>query len=330
MDHDKDTPQETTEEKLPPFEPGKRLSKSTLTKVVIGAVTIVVVLLIVVIKQNFPEQKIFGRVGDHTIYQSEVDETLEGSSGVSQEKVLAALMDKWLFVAIAKDQGISVSEEEINQKYLSRGGGKPSSLGGKYIKVAAERDVYKDKLQEALNGYYKGRFITARFDEHLPIIGAPVVRGKPKPSDAQREQLIREDKAYAEKLINDISQKLKTDQITFDQAMEIQRNDPKLGVKAQPTSPQSGPFNTNIIESYITTILAQSEPQTILSSLKVGDFSEPFIGKIPLGDAKDAPMAEGAWIIVQLDESKKKIDGFDNFDDLVTSYKNKIGYKVKQ
>ncbi len=266
------------------------------------------------------QRTIYGRVGSHFVTKSQVAKVVSASPIFKTQEVGDAYMDMYLYQELAKDYKVSVSQSEIDTEMTNRTGLK-DPYNKDFLTVAITRDLLQQKIQEKVAGYYKGKFVLANFDRYIPYGD----NAGPDNPVAGRTQRIAADRAYAQAFSGYIYDQLVANKLTFDQAVEQEHNDSRLGHIALPTSLHSGDFNTADSTLPSTSLLSSTEVMSVLKSTKVGSFSLPVIAKIDSSAVENAPRVDGKFIILLVQDASTKSDK--SFDEVVSAKKKQVGYK---
>ena len=314
------------------FNSHKQLPKQTrIIMLAVGALILVILLWFLVLSPDSAYwrsrlglgQRVYGKVGSHLVKSSELKNAMleTGPLKTSQDQVLTAILDQWLYTDIGKKYGVKVSDQEVTTEYNQRVGNNAAPAGKNYILVAVRRDLLKHKLEAKFRGFYQGQYIMANFDQHIPFNG----NGGPDNPAEGREARIATDRDYATQFINDIYSKLQDKSLIFAQAISNERQDPQIGVTALPTSLHSDVFDTSKLLATNRVMFSRPEILSQISKLQPGQYTKPFIVKINT-DLKDPPTTvDGKWMIINLKTSQ--LPAGKSADVIVKEQKASLGYR---
>lgn len=273
-------------------------------------------------KLHKPGEKVYAEVAGHKIYKSEIDDLI-GKRKINLHDAAQVLADKYLVQELAKEQGISIGDQDIEKEYKTKYGKVPKDYKTKN-KYAYQQDVnqlYLTKLRAYNNGIYKGKLLIANFSRHVAF--QPTLP-EDELSDPKlgNPTAIAKDKEYAKNLITKLRNDVESGKITFDEAINIEHNDPEVGEHAYPTVAHSRSFDT----SYFTdSILSVDSIKEKVSKIKSGELTEPFVVKVPNSfDGKST--AESYFLVIKMDESSGG-SGM-NFQEYIDNAKERLGYKL--
>lgn len=305
------------------------------TKVLLGIAAAVVVLGIVIIgldtrnAQNAAKLPtgVLGQVGNYQILQSDVD-TLNPTAklyGASDADIIKLLLNLNLYEQIGRQYGLTVSDADIADAVTANG--TTTQPADAYSLTSWRTKTWEQKLRGSVTGELKGKFVIAPFDQNLPVQG-----GQPGPqvsslSPAQLTAVQLQDKTYATNLIQSLYAKLQQKQLTFDQAMVAQQDDPKLGAAVSPNAIQSGTFNTSDTKNPGAGVIGQPAIRTAVEKLQIGAYTQPVVGK-SVADIAGKKLQDGYWVIVQLTDRVSQNKDYTTFDSLETAFKAKFNYRV--
>lgn len=168
---------------------------------------------------------------NNEIYRTYLVGTPEKPKEVSlQEKV--SLTNFLVEVEISRQydekNGITVSDEEIQESIeasqVADRFEKYTDVQKSAIKTAHKNSLYIAKAKEHMLGYREGEFILFRFDKYVEYTDIEKIEG------VGDDSLIATQRAYAQKLANEVSQKLSSGQITFEEAKTLVGLDTTIGV----------------------------------------------------------------------------------------------------
>lgn len=222
---------------------------------------------------------------------------------LAQKEAVEYLVDEKVLTAWADDEKISISAEEQKAEELRISGVEsPADC----LKLEAKVNLLREKLSQNTTKFREGKFIAVNFG--LYANPNPIQVTQEATGEAQRSQKLKEDKVYADTLVNSIYPDLKGKKISFEEAMEKVKNDPKVGTNSPyATSFQSGPFTAH---DYIEkrSILNSEAVRQKVDGLKVGEISEPFIQQADVSfcemeDPNCQPKyVDSRWLIIQVEK----------------------------
>ena len=265
-------------------------------------------------------EKVYGKVGDHKIYQSELTNTLVGAVNIPQSKAVTTLLDYWLYQQIAKKEHLSISSEEVNSELKSRTGSlNPPARN--YLVVAIKRDLLYEKITAAAEGFYTGDMIIVHFDQNIPF-GS----GFDSPASAIK---IASDRKYAQTFVSDIYNQLKSGRISFAQAIIKEQTDPRVGIKALPTTSHSGSFDTSKPQALSSQVVARKDVKTEMLQLKPGSYSAPFIAQVDINASVPPAKQDGYFVIIKMATSQSLASNL-KVDEYIASQKLLLKYEQLQ
>ena len=186
------------------------------------------------------------------------------------DKALDTAVDEKVLSKWAKDNKVSVTNREISDEAVRINGLNPSECDKKIAKV----NILRDKLSQNLVKFREGKLIVINFGRYN--LGPPYGQIA---DPIEREKLRLDEKAYADKLLETITNSLKSGSISFDDALKAVREDERVGV----TSWYSSTLQSSIFtaDDYIkkSGLLVLPEVREKIDDLKIGSYSEPIILK---------------------------------------------------
>lgn len=271
--------------------------------------------------------KIYAEASGHKIYLSEINHVIGSSKNIPANKAAVMLADKYFTEALAREKQISLSNTDVNKAWSEEYHSKPKV--GSYAWQDFKNGLMYRKLAASVNGEYKGKFLIASFNRYVAV-QSPFLEEKKKQNPAiGNEQLIAEDKRYASDFMSNIYFQLQSKQITFDQAIVMERNDPRIGEQAYQSSLHSGTFD-NTKNLPVNDVVLNESALSQITKFKPGEISKPFIVKVSDSayPTSKQSTAEAYFLIVQLDKSKPGVPG--SFDTYISKAKNRLGYKINE
>lgn len=244
---------------------------------VVGVFVFVVTLLIttyLLLSQKQAEQAIAAaKVGSEIISRSQA-KNFADECNLSQKEAVGYLVDEKVLTKWSADEQISIPPEE--QKFEENKIGSSASLSS-CTSLKARVNLLREKLQQNTQKFREGQFVSINFGlysnpkPYQPIPGVS--------NEEERVAKLKEHRAYADKLVNQIYPDLKSGRISFEQAMELVNKDPLIGESSlYKTSILSRSFSaTEYIEK--RSILGEEDVRKKVDSLAESQISEPFIQK---------------------------------------------------
>lgn len=297
--------------------PHVRLTKRRAVGLVLIIVVIAVAGVLLERKTLHVGQKVYAQAAGHKIYKQDVQAIIGNEKGISDHQAATVLADKYLTEAMAKEYGVTVTDSDIQAAYgkemLSQKQTKP------YDYQRAVNNLYSQRIglyNQA--GTYKGKYLIANFSRYVSY-----------PSPLRREQqaedpslgnpkLIAQDRKYAGEFITKLYKQIVSHKITFDQAINEERNDPRVGTKAYPTQPHSGDFDTS---AGYGLVVAADVTRDKLRTIKQGTMTKPFLA------GESTSVAAGPYyLVIRMDEAKAAPNM--PYKQLLSQAKHKFGYKV--
>src|SRR5262249_40624548 len=152
--------------------------------------------------------------------------------------------DRYLTEALAKEQKITVTDQDIQAQYGPTTNLSKEKKDDPYSYQAQVNSAYFDKLQHQYDGEYKGFLLVTQFSRYIPA--RPVTPALKTAIPQMGDQLaIDADKQYAQDLINNLYKQIQSGKITWEQAAQMEKNDPRVGTTIYPALSHSGPFDTS-------------------------------------------------------------------------------------
>jgi len=288
------------------------------------AVLIIVVLVggwQVVRKELRIGEKVYAQAAGHKIYREDVKDLIGNTKGVSDRQAATVLADKYLTEAMAKDAKVSVSDQDLVNEY-----GKEINTQKTQQKLYYQRKVnqlYFKKLGAYTRGIYKGKYLIANFSRNIPHPSPLMAEEKSANPNLGNPKAIAADKKYAENLLTKLYNQITDGKITFDQAIEAEQQDPQVGLKAYPTQPHSGSFDTS--KGYGSLLTADVTAKKI-PTIQAGTTTKPFLAATSSGATDNNSTLGSYYLVVRMDESRGGVNM--SFDQYLQESKQKLGYKI--
>ncbi|HYH36485.1 MAG TPA: hypothetical protein VD706_03230, partial [Candidatus Saccharimonadales bacterium] len=209
---------------LPPLRPGVK-------KILIASVLIILVAGFWFIYGNHFGDKLYAEAAGHKIYKQDVKDLIGKNKGISDHNAAEILADKYLYEAMAKEYDIRITDQDIRTAYGSTiNQQKTQNL---YAYQSRVNDLYYKKLQENNQGIYKGYLLAAHFNRNIELQPQPENQ-QSFPTNAGNPAAIAADKQYAKDFITNLYNQVKARKITWDQAAQMERADPQIGLNMYP------------------------------------------------------------------------------------------------
>jgi hypothetical protein len=266
-------------------------------------------------------RKVYAQAAGHKVYEEEIRDLIGNDEGVSDHDAAKVLADKYLTEALAKEQGIAVSDQEVEKEF-----GKEIYKQKSENKFAYQNklnQIYFNKLAASNRGIYKGQFLVAHFSRYIAYDSPLLQEEKQNDPDIGNVNLIQRDKKYAEDFINHIYKDIESGKINFQEAIKIEHNDSFVGKKAYPTLSHSGSFDTS---SSSHSFLQSDATEQHINNMKTGEISEPFVVSVSNSINNDST-AEAYYLIIRLDEASGIKSGID-FEEYLKQAEERLGYAV--
>lgn len=270
-------------------------------------------------------EKVYAQAAGHKIYKQDIDNLVGSTKGVNDHQAATVLANKYLTEAMAKEAKITVSNQDIVAQYG------PSindqKVHNKFVYQDKVNNVYFDKLLAYNAGLYKGKLLAANFSRHIAFQSPFLALQKASDPLMGSPAAIAADKKYAQDFITKLYNQVKAHQITFDQAIQAEHNDPVVGLKAYQTLPHSGPFDTANVYLGANALIAPQSIQPKISNMKAGQLSTPFAVSVNNSLTSRGNTTESYYLVVQMDSTIGGHSGL-SYDQYLTQAKEHLGYKV--
>ncbi len=262
-------------------------------------------------------KKVYAQAAGHKIYKKDVQDIKGGKKSISDHDAATVLADKYLAQAMAKENNVTVSQNDISEA------GCPNQKTSPYGYQNCVNQVYFTKLTENNEGVYKGKLLVANFSRYLPYQSPLLAEQKMLNPNIGNQADIAADKAYAQSFITNLYNQIQAHKITFDQAIEVEHNDPVVGEPAYPAQSHSGPFDGRI--SQVNLLAANSIRQKVIH-IKPGQTTKPFA--VPVSaSSTDNSMQDSYFLVVEMDQISGG-HGTTSFQQELQQAQKKLGYKV--
>lgn len=266
-------------------------------------------------------KNVYAEVDGHKIYKEDVQELIKNNEDASERDGAEVLADKYLTEAMGKEQGVKVSDEDVAGEYPNIADIK---TGDPYAYQNIINQAYFRKLSANHYGTYKGKLLVGHFSGNVAYESPLLAEKKAKNPNLGNPAVIAADKKYAYDFIKNLRDQIQSKKITFEQAIEAEKADPRIGENSQySTVSHSGPFDATLADNGL---MHSDAVKKKLETLKLGNVSEPFVVRSS-NSMEDDSTAETHWLVVQLDErSGGGQDG--DFETALERAKKQLGYKI--
>lgn len=271
---------------LPTLQFGKRQLIFILSTVVILGLTSTL------LYERF-EPQIVAKVGSEEI-TFETVKKMAKECNTDQKEAVEFLVDEKVLSLWATDEGVVISPQEQSDEEIRIRGIDPP---GPCTILKAKINLLREKLYQNLVKFREGKLIVVDFGRYQPNPFYQEIK-----DEGERERLNKEERAYADQLIQSVYLDLKANKLSFDEAIEKVRNDKRVGAKSwYSTDIQSGSFSaTDYTEK--RGLLNSDLVREKIDNLLVAHFSEPFIHQASSGlGAEKESFVDARWIIAKVD-----------------------------
>jgi hypothetical protein len=269
-------------------------------------------------------EKVYAQAAGHKIYKENIDSLIGSTKGISNHDAATVLANQYLYQAMAKEAGIVVIDKDVAAQYPDINYQKAHN---KYAYQSNVNTVYFNKLAAYNSGLYQGKLLVANFSRHIafqspfldiqeatdPLLGNPAA--------------VAADKQYAHDFITKLYNQVKTHQITFDQAIQMEHNDPQVGLKAYQTLSHSGPFNTSNVYLGATGLIMPKSIQSKINNMKAGQLSAPFVVRVSNSLRDKNVTTDSYYLVVQMDSTKSSHSGL-TVNQYFAQAKKRLGYMI--
>lgn len=263
-------------------------------------------------------EKIYAQAAGHKIYKQDVKNLIGNTKGVTDHEAATVLADKYLTEALAKEQGITVSDQDLQTAYgpvietLKKNNG--------YSYQLQVNQLYFDKLQTYNQGVYKGYLLVGHFSRNIVL--QPDASGQIAATDSAA---VAADKKYAQDFLTNLYKQIKAGKVTWDQAAAMEKADSTLGQGMYSSLSHSGPFDTSKAP---VPLFAPDSAQQKLRQIKPGQTSKPFVVSVTNSVGMNSDQTfESYFLVVRMDSSAGGNNDL-NFQQQLQQAKQRLGYKV--
>jgi len=285
-------------------------------------VALVGICLVIVGLYGNSNREVYAKVGNHKIYKKDVKNLIGNAKNITDNQAATVLADKYLVEAMAKEQDITVTDKDIEEAYGPLI--KEQRIHNKYSYQLQVNQLYFNKLQTHNSGIYKGWVLVAQFSRYIELQPLTAAQKKAEPNKGNA-QAIAKDRKYAQDLITNLHKQINTRELTFEQAAQIERNDPVVGQGAYPTLSHSSTFDTSL------GMISLFQPEAVrkeINKLKAGQTSKPFVVSVANSiDPAYKKTFDSYFLVIHMD-TKSGGTSTISFSQQVVEAKQKLGYKV--
>ncbi len=266
-------------------------------------------------------KKIYAQAAGHKIYEQEVQDLIGNSKGVSDHDAAKVLADKYLVETLADEQGISISDQEIEAEY----GPEINKQRGseKFFYQSKVNQLYFERLSAHNQGIYKGKLLVAHFSRFIAFDSPLLEEDKAAEPRIGNPAATAQDKKYARDFINNLYNDINSGRISFDEAIKIEQKDPRLGSNAYPSLSHSGIFDTS---NGPNGLISPESISSQISNIKPGELSGPFVVKVPNSLDGDSEV-ESYFLVIQMDKASGGSNTKD-FRQYLEEAEKRLGYKI--
>jgi hypothetical protein len=265
-------------------------------------------------------RKVYAQAAGHKVYEQELRDFIGDNQGISDHDAAQVLADKYLTEALAKERGVTVTDEELVASYGNEV--KKQKTTFKYAYQNKLNQLYLAKLQANNNGVYKGKMLVANFSSHIEFKPA-LPEDKLKDPLLGDPEAVARDKKYAEDFITDLYNKITSGEITFEQAIKMEHADPRLGKQAYTSLSHSGSFDTSLSPNPVLNVKSIRQK---INSIKAGEITMPFVVRVS-DSLEDDSTAESYFLAVKMDQTSGSYTGKD-FGEYLEEAKKRLEYAV--
>ncbi len=285
------------------------------------AVIVLAVGWLIVKKELHVGEKVYAQAAGHKIYKQDIEDLVGNNKGISDHDAAKVLADKYLIKAMAKGKDIAVTEKDLVVQYGSATTGQKES--NKYAYQNKENQLYFQKIQNYNYGIYKGKYLIGNFSRNVEF-HPQLPEDKIINPNLGNPAAIAKDKKYAQDFLTQLYNQVKSGKITFDQAMQKERNNPRIGVKAYPSLPHSGPFDTSNGPNYPA--LKPASIRQKINDIEADEVTAPFVVRV--GNSLEGnSTAESYFLVIDMDKSSHSYTSV-YFTQYLEQAEQKFGYKV--
>ena len=279
--------------------------------------------------------RVLAVVGNKKIYEQDLNEQIYGLDFKASptnpvevpNEVKKELLDKLVEWEIVRQEAskmdTKVTEPEIDgriESLLGEDYQDYNSYQKRLTRNNVSGDILLEKITDKVVAWREGKFFIARFDRPYEYV-----------MDLNDPQVIKdmeEEKAYAEKLINDLYNQVKDSKISFDEAMEIAANDSVIGIPTWGGENVTYNFSENFTkEDFIRKTYNAFSPNfwDIVYEIRKGEISKPQMIKVKNTDG----VHDAFYAVIAVTEESDS--NYRTYNDWLEAMKKeyKVQYKVQ-
>lgn len=296
-------------------------SRSIAKKVFIGLVVLVIIAAgfwLLYGKSHHLGEKVYAQAAGHKIYKEDIVNLIGKNKGISDHDAAEVLANKYLYEAMAKQDGLTVTDKDIQIAYGSSIQRQKNE--NKYAYQFQVNELYYNKLQNYTQGVYKGYLLVAHFSRNIAL--QPQAQSS-FPTNDGNQAAIDADKKYAKDFITKLYNQIESHKITWDQAAQMEKADPRIGTNMYSLT-HSGPFDTS---KATNSLLVPYSAMQQINKLKAGQTSRPFAVTVTTTVGSSNDSFESYFLVVRLD-SKYGGGSYMSTLQKIDQAKDKLGYKI--
>jgi hypothetical protein len=269
-------------------------------------------------------EKVYAQAAGHKIYKKDVEDLIGKDKGVSDHNAAEVLADKYLAEAMAKDLKVTVTDKDLVANYGAIIN--TQKTHDKYQYQYKVNQIYFMKIQAQQRGDYKGKLLVTNFSHNVPFESALLPEQKKANPNIGNPAAIAADKKYAKDLIDSLYNQIESKEITFDQAIQIEHNDPKVGEYAYGALPHSGAFDTSSPYQGRNSLIGPAAAVGQIRKMKPGQISKPFVVSVS-NSFETKSSAESYFLVIRLDSASGGQSDL-SFAEYLAQAKHKLDYKI--
>lgn len=292
----------------------------------IGLALIVAAIVLFISNPLHIGQKVYAEAAGHKIYKKDIQslQLVNGQTkNVTDHQAATVLADKYLTEAMAKQQGVAITHADIVAAYGN--GIDKQKTTDPYGYQNLVNQLYLTKLDHHNAGVYTGKLLVANFSRYVPYQSGLLPQQEKETPLLGNPAAIAKDKQYAQTFITNLYDQIKAGKITFDQAIQMEHNDPMVGEKSYYSTQQhSGSFNGPL--NQIGLLAARSIRGTV-TGMKPGQLSKPFVVRVTNSSTDQNSTAESYFLVVRMDKTSGGESNI-TFQQELAQAKEHFGYRV--
>ncbi len=242
------------------------------------------------------------RVGNEAISKAQVSK-FSNECNLGEKEALDFLVDNKVLDKWANDEKIIISGEQTKAETTRIGGKDPKDCK----RLAARVNLLRNALLDNLTNFRSGKYIAVNFDRYIETPFA-----KSDLSAAELTKLNKEERQYADELVNSLNKDLADKKVSFEDAINKVNEDPRFGLNGRyATSVRSGDFSADDYAEKLG-LMASPDLRNLADSLKIGEISQPFVVRFDLNlenpEAKPK-MVDIRYIILKVERAGSGYQG---------------------